>query len=109
MEYPIKTQSDIDLDPDKPMLPTSVLVKMLNISQRKLRSYEETKVLVPTRTQKNRKLYSFNDVETGKFIQYLAKTLGINLIGVKIILILLIGNKIEPENYFDFINTITKS
>ncbi|EKE04310.1 MAG: hypothetical protein ACD_20C00087G0015 [uncultured bacterium] len=109
MKYSIETQSDIDLDSDKPMLPTSVLVKILNVSQRKLRLYEEKKLLVPTRTQRNRKLYSFNDIEKGKFILFLSKTLGINLIGVKIVLNLLAEAKVLPENYFDFIDKITKS
>ncbi|MCK7484403.1 MAG: MerR family transcriptional regulator [Bacillus subtilis] len=72
---------NIGLIPDKPMLPICAVCKeILKVHQRTLRIYDGEKILAPSRTAKNRRLYSLNDVEKGKFIQYLTKELGINLI-----------------------------
>jgi DNA-binding transcriptional MerR regulator len=59
--------------------------------------------LTPSRTPKNRRLYSFSDIERGKFIQYLTRELGINLAGIKIIVHLLQQQKISPAKYMEHV------
>ena len=93
-------------DAGKPMFPISVIADLLQVHQRTLRIYNEEKILVPERSPKNRRLYSFNDIEKGKFIQYLSRELGINIIGIKIIFELLKQQNIKTENYKDHINQI---
>jgi len=77
------------LDSSKPMFPISVVADLLQVHQRTLRIYDDEKILVPGRSPKNRRLYSMNDIERGKFIQYMTRELGINLAGIKIIFALL--------------------
>ena len=71
--YLTQTQDNQGLNPDKPMFPISVVAEILKVHQRTLRIYDDETLLVPNRSPKNRRLYSFNDIERGKFIQYLTK------------------------------------
>lgn len=104
----IQAQDANGLDPDKPMFPISVVADILKVHQRTLRIYDDESILVPSRSPKNRRLYSFNDIERGKFIQYLTRELGINLAGIKIIFHLLEQQKISPEKYMDHIGKVAK-
>lgn len=96
------------LDSNKPMFPISIIADLLQVHQRTLRIYNEEKILVPERSLKNRRLYSFNDIERGKFIQYLSRELGINIIGIKIIFELLKQQNVKPENYKAYIADIAQ-
>jgi len=96
-------------DSDKPMFPISVIADLLQVHQRTLRIYNEEKILVPERSPKNRRLYSFNDIEKGKFIQYMSRELGINIIGIKIIFELLKQQNIKAEDQKAFIDEIAKN
>ena len=98
--------SPADLNQDKPMFPISVIADFLNVSQRTLRIYDEQNILVPGRSPKNRRLYSLNELERGKFIQYLTRDLGINLIGVKVIFSFLESEKVQPSDYRSVIDSI---
>jgi len=95
-------------DQNKPMFPISVIADILKVHQRTLRIYDEEEILVPSRSPKNRRLYSFSDIERGKFIQYLTRELGINLAGIKVIIHLLQQQKINPNNYMTHINEVAK-
>ncbi|MGD9580079.1 MAG: MerR family transcriptional regulator [Vampirovibrionia bacterium] len=97
------------LDPEKPMFPISVVADILKVHQRTLRIYDDEKLLVPSRSAKNRRLYSLNDIERGKFIQYLTRELGINLAGIKIIFHLLSQQNIPAQKYMDHISEVAKS
>ncbi len=97
-----------DFSPEKPMFPISIAAEILGIHQRTLRIYDEMKLLSPSRSPKNRRLYSFNDIEKGKFIQFLTKDLGINLSGVKIINHLLSQRDLAPDQYTVILGTIAK-
>ena len=88
---------------DKPMFPISVIAEILEVHQRTLRIYDEAGLLSPSRSQKNRRLYSIKDIERGKFIQYLTRDLGINLIGVKVISYLLEQRGISTDNHLSHI------
>ena len=106
--YLLQTNDNAGLDPDKPMFPISVVADILQVHQRTLRIYDDENILVPSRSPKNRRLYSFNDIERGKFVQYLTRELGINLAGIKIIFHLLAQQKISPANYTEHIGEIAK-
>lgn len=95
-------------DADKPMFPISVVADILKVHQRTLRIYDDENILVPNRSPKNRRLYSFNDIERGKFIQYLTRELGINLAGIKIIFHLLQQQKVNPSKYMEHIHEVAK-
>ena len=99
-------QENMALDPEQPMFPISVIANILQVHQRTLRIYDDESILVPNRSPKNRRLYSFNDIEKGKFIQYLSRELGINLAGIKIIFHLLAQLKVDPSNYQDYLGDI---
>jgi len=94
------------LDPEKPMFPISVVADILKVHQRTLRIYDDENILIPSRSPKNRRLYSFNDIERGKFIQYLTRELGINLAGIKIIVHLLKQQNVSPGKYMEHISKV---
>jgi len=97
-----------DLDMEKPMFPISVIADVLKVHQRTLRIYDEEELLSPSRSPKNRRLYSMKDIELGKFIQYLTKEMGINLAGIKIIFNLLEKQNIPLAEYINYIATVAK-
>jgi len=97
------------LDPEKPMFPISVVADILKVHQRTLRIYDDEQLLVPTRSAKNRRLYSLNDIERGKFIQYLTRELGINLAGIKIIFHLLTQQNVPTQKYMLHISEVAKN
>lgn len=92
---------------NKPLYPISVLSELLNIHQRTLRIYDSEKLLVPSRTSKNRRLYSENDIEKAKLILYLTRNLALNLAGVKTIFGILKELNIEPKKYINLINKVS--
>lgn len=104
--YLVQSNENATLDPEKPMFPISVVAEILKVHQRTLRIYDDENLLVPTRSPKNRRLYSLNDIERGKFIQYLTRELGINLAGIKIISYLLCQQNIEPGKYIEHIGDV---
>ena len=104
----IKTQDTNGMDPEKPMFPISVVADILKVHQRTLRIYDDESILIPSRSPKNRRLYSFNDIERGKFIQYLTRELGINLAGIKIIVHLLKQQNVAPSKYMEHISKVAQ-
>ena len=84
-----------------PILSIGVVADILDVHQRTLRIYDDEGLLVPGRSEKNRRLYSFDDVEKGKFIQFMTRSLGVNLVSVKIILYLFRESKIAESEYLD--------
>lgn len=78
-----------------PILTIGSVAKVLGVHQRTLRIYDEQGILVPQRSKYNKRLYSLEDVETGRFILFLTRKLTINLAGVKIILELAKKNNVE--------------
>ena len=101
-----KTKDSAMLDHERPIFPISVVADILKVHQRTLRIYDDAKLLVPSRSAKNRRLYSINDIEKGKFIQYLTKELGINLIGIKIIFSLLNKQNVTVSEGIPFVQEI---
>ena len=104
----LQMQENINLEPGKPMLPISAVAEILQVHQRTLRIYDEENILVPSRSPKNRRLYSLNDIEKGKFVQYLTRELGINLAGIKIIFNLLSQLKVDPSKHIEHVNAVAQ-
>lgn len=102
----IQGQDTKGLDPEKPMFPISVVADILKVHQRTLRIYDDESILIPSRSPKNRRLYSFSDIEMGKFVQYLTRELGINLAGIKIIVHLLKQQNVTPDKYIKHISQV---
>lgn len=100
-----KNQTNVD----DPVLSIGKVATILNVHQRTLRIYDEQKLLVARRSKQNRRLYSLNDIEKGKLIQFLTRNLAINLAGVRIVLRLVEMEKIKPELYIKYIKDVAKS
>lgn len=70
---------------DRPIFTLSVAADLLGLHPRTLRIYEEKGLVVPARTEGNRRRYSQIDIERFQFIRQLTQK-GVNLEGVRIIL-----------------------
>lgn len=70
---------------DRPIFTLSVAADLLGLHPRTLRIYEEKKLVIPSRTEGNRRRYSQRDIERFQFIRFLTGG-GVNLEGVRIIL-----------------------
>ena len=71
---------------DKPIFPSSIAADILSLHPRTLRIYEELGLVIPFRTETQRRRYSQNDISKTKFIQFLTQNRRVNLEGVRIIL-----------------------
>lgn len=63
-----------------------IAAELIGVHPQTLRMYEQKGLLCPRKSLKNTRLYSQEDVETGRYIQKLTQELGMNLAGVKRIL-----------------------
>jgi MerR family transcriptional regulator/heat shock protein HspR len=70
---------------DRPIFTLSVAADLLGLHPRTLRIYEEKRLVVPARTEGNRRRYSQNDIQRFQFIRRLTGG-RVNLEGVRIIL-----------------------
>ena len=80
-----KSQGLRQITADRPIFTLSVAADLLGLHPRTLRIYEEKKLVVPARTDGNRRRYSQLDIEKFQAIRLLTKG-GVNLEGVRIIL-----------------------
>jgi DNA-binding transcriptional MerR regulator len=71
---------------DKPVFTLSVAADLLGMHPRTLRIYEEERLVIPFRTDTQRRRYSQIDIKRFQFIQHLTQRLHVNLAGVRIIL-----------------------
>lgn len=94
------------IESDTAILPISSMANALNIHQRTLRIYDHEGILSPSRTIKNRRNYSFDDLEKAKLILFLTRNLALNLSGVKIILAMLENMKVKPAQYLSYVEKI---
>jgi MerR family transcriptional regulator/heat shock protein HspR len=77
-------------EPDNEMLgeyfTISIVSRMYGVHPQTLRLYEREGLLIPHRSEGNRRLYSREDLRRLKIILSLTRELGVNLAGVEIIL-----------------------
>lgn len=71
---------------DAPVYVISVAAKLSGLPAWMLRVLDQEGLVVPTRTDKNRRLYSDNDITRLERIRYLTIDRGVNMQGVKVIL-----------------------
>lgn len=64
----------------------STVARMFDIHPQTLRLYEREGLLKPSRSEKNTRLYSEDDLEQLRVILSLTRDLGVNLAGIEIIL-----------------------
>ncbi|MBP8973904.1 MAG: helix-turn-helix transcriptional regulator [Anaerolineae bacterium] len=74
------------IPPDEPCYPISVVAQMVDLHPQTLRNYEQLGLVVPQRSEGNRRLYSAAEVERLRKISRLTQELGVNLAGVEVIL-----------------------
>lgn len=71
-----------ELQRSKSVLPIGTVMRLTELSARQIRYYEEQGLVIPTRTEGNRRLYSLNDIDRLLEIKdYLTE--GINMAGIK--------------------------
>ena len=80
-----RTSNLSQIGTDRPIFTLSVAADLLGLHPRTLRIYEEKKLVIPARTEGNRRRYSQNDITRFHFIRRLTRG-GVNLEGVRVIL-----------------------
>lgn len=70
-----------------PLFPISIVISLTDLSARQIRYYEQHELVKPARTEGNRRLFSFNDVDRLLEIKSLIEK-GINLAGIKQVLVM---------------------
>ncbi len=65
-----------------PLFPIGIVMQLTDLSARQIRYYEEHGLISPARTEGNRRLFSFNDVDRLLEIKDLIEQ-GVNLAGIK--------------------------
>ncbi len=68
-----------------PLFPIGIVISLTQLSARQIRYYEEHGLISPARTEGNRRLFSFNDVDRLLEIKDLIEQ-GLNLAGIKQVL-----------------------
>ncbi|MFZ3587829.1 MerR family transcriptional regulator [Bacillus sp. DJP31] len=68
-----------------PLFPIGIVMNLTELSARQIRYYEEHGLVQPARTEGNRRLYSFNDVDRLLEIKELIDQ-GVNMAGIKKVL-----------------------
>ena len=101
-----KENTNQPINTDLAILPISSIASTLNVHQRTLRIYDAEGILSPSRTEKNRRSYSLDDLEKAKLILFLTRNLALNLSGVKIILAMLEKANVPPKEYLTYVQTI---
>ncbi|MDQ0161821.1 MerR family transcriptional regulator [Aeribacillus alveayuensis] len=76
-----------------PLFPIGIVMQLTELSARQIRYYEEHGLVSPARTEGNRRLFSFNDVDKLLEIKSLIEK-GVNMAGIKQIF----AAKNEPSN-----------
>lgn len=90
-----------------PLFPISIVMDLTQLSARQIRYYEEHKLISPTRTKGNRRLFSFNDVDKLLEIKDLLDQ-GLNMAGIKQVLLMKV-NQSEVIQVKEEVKEISKS
>ena len=71
---------------NEPVYIISVAAKLAGLPCWTLRLLDQKGIVVPVRTDKNRRMYSDDDVLKLEYVRYLTEERGVNIAGVKMIL-----------------------
>jgi MerR family transcriptional regulator, glutamine synthetase repressor len=74
--------SDKQIRRNMPLFPIGIVMNLTDLSARQIRYYEEHGLITPARTDGNRRLFSFNDVDRLLEIKDLIDQ-GVNMAGIK--------------------------
>lgn len=75
----------MQLDPYDPIYTISVVSRLLDLHEQTIRQYERLGLVCPCRSIRRTRMYSQTDVTRLECINYLVKTCGVNLAGVRIL------------------------
>lgn len=75
----------MQLDPYDPIYTISVVSRLLDLHEQTIRQYERLGLVCPCRSIRKTRMYSQTDVSRLECINYLVKTCGVNLAGVRIL------------------------
>jgi len=78
----------MEVPPHHPVYTISIVAQLLGLHEQTIRAYERLGLISPCRTIRKTRLYSQSDIERLESINYLVKTCGVNLSGVKIVITL---------------------
>jgi MerR family transcriptional regulator/heat shock protein HspR len=78
----------VDVSRNQPVYSIGVAAELVGVHPRTLRIYEEAGLIFPARTEGNTRLFSNNDIGLCLHIRFLIREMGLNLAGVKLILML---------------------
>ena len=76
----------MEVPPNQPLFTISVVANLLGLHEQTIRQYERMGLIAPCRTLRKTRLYSQLDIERLECINYLVKTCGVNISGVKIVI-----------------------
>jgi MerR family transcriptional regulator, heat shock protein HspR len=76
----------VEVPPSHPVYTISVVAQLLGLHEQTIRQYERLGLIAPCRTIRKTRLYSQVDIERLECINYLVKTCGVNLSGVRIVI-----------------------
>ena len=80
-----------------PLLPISMVMQLTELTARQIRYYEEHKLIVPARSEGNRRMFSLDDVDALLEIRELLDQ-GINMAGIKKVFDMRKNNTVKPSN-----------
>nr|WP_279326039.1 MerR family transcriptional regulator [Bacillus sp. FJAT-47783] len=83
-----------------PLFPIGIVMQLTELSARQIRYYEEHGLVSPARTEGNRRLFSFNDVDKLLEIKSLIEK-GVNMAGVKQLFAAKNEQKKEPVEHVE--------
>jgi MerR family transcriptional regulator/heat shock protein HspR len=75
----------MQVDPYDPIYTISVVSRLLDLHEQTIRQYERLGLVCPCRSIRKTRMYSQSDVTRLECINYLVKTCGVNLAGVRIL------------------------
>lgn len=75
----------MQVDPYDPIYTISVVSRLLDLHEQTIRQYERLGLVCPCRSIRKTRMYSQSDVARLECINYLVKTCGVNLAGVRIL------------------------
>ena len=81
----------------EPVYVISVAARLAGLPCWVLRVLDDQGIVVPVRTESNRRLYSDSDIQTLAYVRHLTEERGVNIAGVKVILELQSGDASAPE------------
>jgi len=82
----INKHFDIDIPQDEPVYPVNVVCGLLHMQYYLLHEIIKEGIIRERKKQKQKKLFSKEDIKVLRYVQYLIEEKGINVRGVKIIL-----------------------